>query len=206
MHSSEKGFKVKSLVLTFVLVMGVASVFTIWAAEETGEKSSGESVNKLDTTPPRGNPELTLDRVGWDYDCMECHRSLESKWTRDHALAEHFHIRLDHGNNRFCLNCHHSENRNAYVDYDGSEIKATNTVALCAKCHGTVHQDWEAGVHGRKNGYWEQSAGDHTRLSCSQCHDPHSPAFKPMKPLAAPTYPARAAGQPDHSASDHYHH
>ena len=55
----------------------------------------------------------------------------------------------DHGNNRFCLNCHHPTNRKAFVDYDGSEIAEADVVLLCAKCHGPTYRDWQAGVHGR---------------------------------------------------------
>lgn len=133
---------------------------------------------------------------------MECHRSLGAKWHHDRPLTEHRGLELKHGNNRFCLNCHHPDNRNAFVDYDGSEIPAAGVVDLCAKCHGPQHRDWKAGVHGRPNGFWDSSRGQKQRLLCIECHDPHDPAFKAMQPLAAPTYPARAAGRPVKSGHD----
>lgn len=77
-----------------------------------------------------------------------------------------------------------------------TEIAQADVVQLCAKCHGTIYRDWEAGVHGRQNGYWDAAKGEKTRLRCIQCHDPHSPQFKDMKPLPPLKYPARAANAP----------
>jgi hypothetical protein len=149
----------------------------------------------LDKVPPRETKGLDLVKLGWTYNCMECHKLLkEPKWRYDRPMAEHRDIKLEHGNNRFCLNCHHPTNRNAFVDYDGSEIKQADVVMLCAKCHGPTYRDWQAGVHGRQNGYWDKDKGKSTKLRCIQCHDPHHPQFQSMKPLAPLRYPARAAG------------
>jgi len=153
----------------------------------------------LDKTPPRATKGLDLVKAGWTYNCMECHKLFPARWHyggADRPFNEHKDVQLDHGNNRFCLNCHHQTNRNAFVDYDGSEIAQTDVVKLCAKCHGTIYRDWEAGVHGRENGFWKADAGEKTKLRCIQCHDPHSPKFKAMKPLPPLKYPARAANPP----------
>lgn len=149
----------------------------------------------LNKTPPRETKGLDLVKLGWTYNCMECHKLLKQpKWKYDRPMVEHQDIKLQHGNNRFCLNCHHPANRNAFVDYDGSEIKQADVVMLCAKCHGTTYRDWQAGVHGRQNGYWNKEMGESTKLRCIQCHDPHHPVFQPMKPLPPLRYPPRAAG------------
>jgi hypothetical protein len=152
----------------------------------------------LDKTPPRVTNGLDLVKAGWTYNCMECHKLFPARWHYDEnrPFNEHKDIRLDHGNNRFCLNCHHPKNRNAFVDYDGAEIAQADVVNLCAKCHGTIYRDWQAGVHGRKNGFWNDSMGESTKLRCIQCHDPHSPSFKPVHPLPPLRYPVRAANSP----------
>lgn len=155
----------------------------------------------LDRTPPRQTKGLDLLKLGWTYNCMECHKLLQPKWRYDRPMVEHENIKLQHGNNRFCLNCHHPTNRNAFVDYDGSEIAEADVVLMCAKCHGPIYRDWQAGVHGRKNGYWNPAKGPQTRLRCIQCHDPHQPAFQPMKPLPPLRYPDRAAGSHEKPAS-----
>ena len=144
-------------------------------------------------TPPRQTVGLDLVRSGWSYNCMECHQLFTARWHYDRPMAEHLDINLDHGNNRFCLNCHHPDNRNAFVDYDGSEIVQADVVLLCAKCHGPIYRDWQAGVHGRSNGHWLAGSGPKTKLRCIQCHDPHHPKFQSMKPLAPLRYPPRAA-------------
>ena len=149
---------------------------------------------RLDKTPPRETVGLDLTRNGWTYNCMECHKLFQARWHYDdRPFNEHKDVQLDHGNHRFCLNCHHPKNRNAFVDYDGAEIAQADVVLLCAKCHGTIYRDWQAGVHGRENGFWNASLGYKTKLRCIQCHDPHSPKFKAMKPLAPLRYPPRAA-------------
>ncbi len=150
----------------------------------------------LDKTPPRQMVGLILIRNNWAYDCMECHKLLPAQWHYPWPPAEHARIQLQHGNNRFCLNCHHPTNRNAFVDYDGSEIAEAEVVQLCAKCHGTVYRDWVAGVHGRENGYWKVGLGLKKKLRCIQCHDPHAPSFKALKPLPPLRYPPRAAHPP----------
>jgi len=154
-----------------------------------------DSDTHLNKTPPRRTKGLDLVKMGWSYNCMECHKSLEAKWHHDdRAMVEHETIKLNHGNNRFCLNCHHPTNRNVFVDYDGSEIAEQDVVLLCARCHGTTYRDWQAGAHGRRNGYWDKSKGGETQLRCIQCPDPHDPKFKAIESLHAPTYPKRAAG------------
>jgi hypothetical protein len=86
----------------------------------------------LDKTPPRRTIGLDLVRNGWTYNCMECHKLFPAKWHYDRPMNEHKDVRLDHGNNRYCLNCHHPTNRNAFVDYDGGEIAQADVVQLCA--------------------------------------------------------------------------
>jgi hypothetical protein len=162
----------------------------------------------LDKTPPRRTVGLDLVRNNWAYNCMQCHKLLTARWHYDRPLNEHKDIEFEHGNNRFCLNCHHPTNRNAFVDYDGSEIAQKDVVQLCAKCHGTIYRDWNAGVHGRENGFWQTALGEKAKLRCIQCHDPHSPKFKSVKPLPPLRYPPRGAhplasirsGKPTHQS------
>jgi len=160
----------------------------------------------LDKTPPRQTKGLDLVKLGWTYNCMECHKLFPAKWHYDRPMNEHQDITLDHGNNRFCLNCHHPKNRNAFVDYDGSEIVQSDVVLLCAKCHGPTYRDWQAGVHGRQNGFWNAGMGEKTKLRCIQCHDPHSPKYKSMKPLPPLRYPARAANAAEFKPQEGAHH
>ena len=192
-----------SAVLLFV--MGIALLGAVGCGsgdlEAGGEVLVGDEVaakwegtRHLANDPVRPTVGLALQRLGWKYDCMECHHMLKARWHHDRPLVEHRDLVLEHGNNRFCLNCHHATNRNAFVDYDGSEIAEQDVVLLCGKCHGPIYRDWKRGIHGRQTGSWQVPVADRERLRCIQCHDPHRPVFPALRPELGPTYPSRAAG------------
>ena len=190
--------------LVFILLVLISAGCTREALETANadqvDEPSIESVFVVNSTEgPRQPTGLKYVKAGWTYACMECHASIDAKWHYDRLMVEHRDLELKHGTNSFCLNCHHPENRNAYVHYDGSEISADAVELLCRKCHGPQFRDWEKGIHGRLRGYWNAELGLQGRLKCTQCHDPHDPAFKPMPPMAAPTYPERASGGLKHS-------
>ena len=118
--------------------------------------------------------------------CQECHKLFESERDVRAKLSQHENIKLNHGMNSWCFNCHSIENRNKLILNEELEIGFDQSEELCAKCHGTVFRDWEKGMHGRTNGYWDKSAGEQIRLKCTECHDPHSPAFPSYVPLPGP--------------------
>jgi hypothetical protein len=72
------------------------------------------------------------------------------------------------------------------VYHDGSEIPGDQPTRLCAKCHGPHFREWEMGIHGRVNGYWEARLGPQEYLNCIDCHDPHRPRFQGIAPVSAP--------------------
>jgi len=140
-----------------------------------------------DPTPvrrPRLEPRIEL--VAYTYACSDCHRLFPSPRETYRTLTQHTHIDLNHGINTRCLNCHHRTDRDAFVDDHGNPIPYERPELLCAKCHGLVFRDWQHGVHGRSNGYWDRSRGALTRRKCIECHDPHRPAFAPMTPAPGP--------------------
>ena len=140
-----------------------------------------------DTTPvrqPRLKPEYSTGV--YTYRCSECHRIIPSPVETDRVLTQHREVRLEHGINTRCFNCHHRTNRDAFVDDYGNEIPWDQPQLLCAKCHGPVYRDWQHGAHGRTNGYWNVKQGPQTRRKCIECHDPHRPPFLPLAPAPPP--------------------
>ena len=140
-----------------------------------------------DSTPvrrPRPQPEYGVS--AFTYRCSDCHRILPSPADPRRVLIQHTEISLRHGINTNCFNCHHRTNRDALVDDFGNEIPWIQPPLVCAKCHGPVYRDWQHGVHGRTNGYWDRARGTPSRVKCIECHDPHQPPFPPMKPAPAP--------------------
>lgn len=153
----------------------------------------------IDTSPVRHPSFRPSYRVaGYTYNCSDCHRILPSPVETHRTLGQHTEIQLRHGLNTRCFNCHHRTNRDAFVDDFGGEIPWDEPQRLCARCHGPVYRDWEAGSHGRINGYWDTAAGPQTKRRCIECHDPHNPPFQSMAPAPAPNTLRMGAPEPAH--------
>lgn len=147
---------------------------------------------EITTEPMRtmmSDPPTTL-MGGYDLRCQECHKLFESPPetvpANQRRLTQHQEIVLDHGLNDRCFNCHDRENRNLLALPGEGAIPYKESPRLCASCHGTTYRDWQVGVHGRTNGSWNAELGTQNRLQCTQCHDPHKPAFPPMHALPGP--------------------
>ncbi len=179
---------VRSLIGPVLLVLAVWLVVT---RDWTGiPHTEPVHINREDiTTNPVRQPLADPPRIvvgSYAMHCMECHRHFESRPDTPRRLMQHRHIVLDHGLNDRCLNCHDREDRNKLV-LDGDRlIPYAEADMLCAQCHGTAWRDWQRGTHGRTNDYWDISRGPMRRLVCIECHDPHAPAFAPMRPLPGP--------------------
>jgi hypothetical protein len=114
---------------------------------------------------------------------MDCHMLFPAMDEPPERLQQHTDIVLDHGINDRCRNCHDTVNRDRLVLQSGESIPFSEVVELCAKCHGPTYRDWQRGMHGRTNGFWNVVMGDAWRLNCIECHDPHNPRFPAMDPL-----------------------
>lgn len=133
-----------------------------------------------------GNPPTTAI-AGSQKICMDCHQFIKPTQQRGpRAMTQHQQIVVDHGLNDRCLNCHYTENRNMLVTLNGSPITYDEVELLCASCHGTTYRDWQSGAHGKIFGSWMKQDIKRGRLTCTQCHDPHQPAFGQMKALPGP--------------------
>lgn len=125
--------------------------------------------------------------AGSDRPCSECHKLFTTPPGENKALVQHKDVVMNHGMNTRCLNCHDGDDRDKLVLHDGTTVSFADTPRLCSQCHGTVYRDWQLGTHGKTLGSWDAKGGNQRRLTCNECHEPHSPAYKPMKPLPAPT-------------------
>lgn len=134
---------------------------------------------------PLSDPPIILIG-GYKQRCNSCHMLFESSFDRTRPLAQHRDVRLQHGMNTECENCHAHDNRERLVLHDGTEVEFTKVALLCAQCHGPVYHDWTRGVHGKTLGYWNDKMGPRNRLTCTACHDPHHPAYPPYVPLPGP--------------------
>lgn len=129
-------------------------------------------------------PHIAID--GAPQNCNGCHQIFQSNSPAGATLNYHQEIRLQHGLNNRCVNCHDSQNRERLTLRDGATVSFAETPQLCAQCHGTVYRDWERGTHGKTLGSWITNSDAQRRLSCTECHNPHAPKYEPYKPLPGP--------------------
>ncbi|MFT5424495.1 MAG: hypothetical protein ACI89L_002290 [Phycisphaerales bacterium] len=118
--------------------------------------------------------------------CNNCHVLFTNVREDGRPLTQHTDIVLNHGLNDGCLNCHDKGDREKLTLRSGQAVGYDNAQRLCAECHGPIYRDWQSGAHGKTIGYWDQNQGEAIKLTCTQCHDPHSPAYAPMEPLPGP--------------------
>ena len=130
-----------------------------------------------------------------DFDCYACHEKGKPPTLRFDTNGiitvpkEHANIVMGHGShnrNNNCFNCHDETNLERLQTRDGRSLKFGESMQLCGSCHGPTYRDWEAGVHGRTSGYWNRELGEHTRVGCASCHNPHSPRFPGRPPAPGP--------------------
>ncbi len=146
------------------------------------------AINLTTYQNPDGSESITprIRMSGFDRSCQECHGMFSSRPETVGQLVQHTHVRLDHGLNDRCFNCHDLEDRDRLVLHDGQTVNMQNVEMLCAKCHGPTFRDWEKGIHGRVDGYWNADMGTPVKRRCTECHDPHAPAFGQMALLDGP--------------------
>ncbi len=120
------------------------------------------------------------------YPCSECHKDLVPNPKRRELVDMHDSISaiFNHDKeNRWCLDCHDMKNRDYLKLASGALLDFKESYKLCGQCHGDKLRDWKVGVHGKRTGYWN---GKKEYLLCVNCHNPHSPKFKGLKPEPPP--------------------
>ena len=116
--------------------------------------------------------------------CGSCHTTREASAGTAHTEdLDEFHqgLVIAHGE-RTCLSCHDPSDMEALRLADGKRVEYADVLQLCAQCHGTQARDYAAGAHGGMTGYWDLQRGPRFRNVCTDCHDPHAPAFAVMLP------------------------
>ncbi len=194
-NSSEK--KIQSNVakqVTPLIVMVVFVLLTIWFILDpvgTGVPSMvvvEVDASQIDSSPIRQmlGDSPTARIGGVDQSCTACHGALLGTTRRNAPLAQHQHVKLNHGINDDCLNCHDAEERDKLALRTGQKISFKMSHQLCAQCHGTTYRDWQDGMHGKTLGSWQLQSRQRRSLKCVECHDPHAPAFDSFEPLPGP--------------------
>lgn len=119
--------------------------------------------------------------------CATCHsmRAPTPAGAGDTLDAFHKTVTLTHGSLQ-CRACHAPPLYDAFHLADGRRVDPGDVITLCSQCHGTQRRDYDHGVHGGMNGYWDRARGGRTRNVCTDCHAPHAPRFRAMWPAPGP--------------------
>ncbi len=128
----------------------------------------------------------SIEVASFDVNCNQCHALFEHDTINPPGLKRHDDILLNHGENNWCFSCHDIKQRDRLALTAGDTVGYDEVPRLCAKCHGPTWRDWQRGIHGKTVGSWKTGDGRQRRLSCTECHDPHAPAFAAGVPLPGP--------------------
>lgn len=171
-------------------VLAAMAVYLVAIADEpSGKKSSAPSAAPA-TNAPAAEEAIAVAPPPFSKDifpCSDCHDGTDVNRTQRKLTDAHEDIVLHHDEqNRWCLDCHDATNRDKLHLASGKLIDFTESYKLCGQCHGPTLRNWKAGEHGKRTGEW---SGRKEYLLCAHCHNPHSPRFKPLKPLPPPQRP-----------------
>ena len=120
------------------------------------------------------------------FPCTDCHANFKPNPVKRVLVDWHQDISgmFTHDSlNLWCLDCHDFKDRNHLRLASGKLLDFKESYKLCGQCHGEKYRDWKVGVHGKRTGDWN---GKKEYLLCVNCHNPHSPKFKALKPLPPP--------------------
>lgn len=125
------------------------------------------------------------------FPCSECHdKDWETNPERREMMEPHDVTPekfINHDSeNRWCLDCHSPNNRDKLRLINGRLVDFKKYYLLCEQCHKRIYREWKMGVHGKVTGYWN---GVKEYWHCTQCHNPHDPPFKHLKPESPPVRP-----------------
>jgi hypothetical protein len=146
-------------------------------------KPAGLSPGEIQAEPPPFTEGI--------FPCSQCHEGRGDPKRRVLEAHEDVQAAFNHDSaNRWCLDCHDNDKRDVLKLASGAFVPFTESYRLCGQCHGDKYRDWRAGVHGKRVGHWD---GERTYFLCVNCHNPHSPRFKALKPEPRPARPQEMA-------------
>lgn len=145
-------------------------------------------INKPDGPPTVDTGGLDAHGAVVTVSCSTCHTIRQPNHLNKTVKSlDEFHsgMAFSHGTVS-CLSCHNSNDYDALKLADGTRVEFTDVMTLCAQCHGPQMRDYQHGVHGGMNGYWDLTRGPQVKNNCVDCHNPHAPQFPKMQPTFKP--------------------
>ncbi len=174
----------RDLLYWIIITIPVCMILTV-SFLISGSKFSNPVKGKKYLNPSWYKIELPRDNIIKNEvivgNCWVCH----AMWVGipnpnlNRPIGAHPEVKLYHGKNKRCYNCHMITDRDKWTSDDGKGILYTNVAQLCGRCHGIVYRNWLNGTHGVNYGKWQpKKPFDRIKPQCNYCHDPHSPKYK----------------------------
>lgn len=125
------------------------------------------------------------------FPCVSCHEGPVTPG--DRGTEEHANVQPVHPSElaESCDACHDVADPARFALQNGESASLDEAYRLCAQCHYSQADAWAGGAHGKRLVAWR---GRRVVMSCTECHDPHAPAFDTRIPLPGPNIP-RTGGQ-----------
>ncbi len=196
-HTMKKAFFKQGEFLKKILLPGMVILVLIFVFLGNGESEIPDSkpLKAQWYTPETARGEI-LENTVLPGNCFICHSVQVPDSNVIRPQFAHATVKLDHGANNRCYNCHHIYERDSLAGDGEAKIPFATPEKLCEKCHGIIVADWKAGTHGLRQGGWLLNDGKMpVNYTCTQCHDPHSPKFKYKVAAPAPMWPAKTIRQ-----------
>ena len=124
------------------------------------------------------------------FECSSCHEGELAARKEGQVRSElmHLDIQMKHaaGSVMDCRSCHNEKNMDTLKLNDGMPVSFNHAYKMCSQCHFQQGKDWAGGAHGKRLYSWY---GKRVVMNCTECHDPHSPAFSQRHPKGRQTIP-----------------
>lgn len=173
----------KTLTTFLAAVLSLSFSWHIHAEGPADSSSSQQALKAVDSVIKR-TPKLEM------YPCNDCHSEPDEFNATPRALEEeHQKMQIHYaneGDKRWCQSCHEEKNYMKLRLQSGQLVSFNESYRQCGQCHSSQYKDWLKNAHGKRTGSWKSPRQIY---SCTQCHDAHDPAIKPLKALKAPPRP-----------------
>ena len=186
------GNMIKKNKILFVLV---AYQFVVcWSCTNPNKIQYNEEFVQYDVKSVSNDEEIAVEApplTDGIFPCNDCHSEIEPNPQRRELVDFHDDISaiFNHdSDNRWCLDCHDTNNRDSLKLASGKLLDFKESYKLCGQCHGEKLKDWKVGVHGKRTGEWN---GKKEYYLCVHCHNPHSPKFEELTPEPPPVMQSR---------------
>ncbi len=116
------------------------------------------------------------------FPCSKCHtEDLDKIQEPEKGKKAHWDIKLQHADisTMNCTTCHSAHNMDKLKTINNESVNLNESYKICGQCHSGQLSDWKGGGHGKREGGW---APPRVSKTCTNCHNPHSPGFKPRWP------------------------